>query len=163
MVWWSNSITDVLNQWNQMGVFSYVIPFLLIFAVVFAILEKSKILGENKAVQAIIALAIGLLALQFDYVPTFFATIFPRFGVGIAILLVVIISVALFVEDTKKLAWIGWVVGIGVVIWALTAWNWWGDNFFIGSFLEENFWAIIILGLVVFAVIAIAKGKKSGQ
>ena len=39
------SITDVLNTWADLGVFSYVIPFLLIFAVVYAILEKTKILG----------------------------------------------------------------------------------------------------------------------
>jgi hypothetical protein len=161
MVWWSTSITDVLNMWNQMGVFSYVIPFLLIFAVVFAILEKSKVLGENRAVAAIISLAIGLLALQFDFVPTFFATIFPRFGVGIAVLLVVVLSLGLFVPEAKSMSWIGYTVGIGVVIWAIAAWNFWGDNFMLGDFLGENFWALIILGLVIFAVVMIARKPKA--
>ena len=47
------TITEILNIWNDLGVFSYVIPFLLIFAIIYAILEKSKILGDEKAVSAI--------------------------------------------------------------------------------------------------------------
>jgi len=67
------TITGVLNVWNNMGVFSYVIPFLLIFAVVFAILKKTGILGDdNDGILAIIAVAIGLLSLQFDFVSKFF-------------------------------------------------------------------------------------------
>jgi len=91
----SMTVTDVLNTWDQYGVFSYVIPFLIIFAVVFGILQKSKIFGTEekaKGINAILGLAIGLAALQFDFVSTFFATIFPRFGVGIAILLIFIFS-----------------------------------------------------------------------
>ena len=81
------SITDVLNIWNEMGVFSYVIPFLLIFAVVFAILKKTGMLSsrsadgkgdDNNGILAIISVAIGLLALQFDFVAEFFSIIFPR-------------------------------------------------------------------------------------
>lgn len=161
---WVNSITDVLNQWNSMGVFSYVIPFLLVFAVVFAILEKTKILGENRSVLAIIALAIGLLSLQFDFVPTFFATIFPRFGIGISILIVFLISLGLFMpKDKVEGSWMGYVVGIGVIIWALTTWNWWGDEVGVGSWFNENFWGLIVLALIIFAVVMIAKKPKSGS
>ena len=83
-----NTITDILNQWDQIGVFTYVIPFLLIFAVVFAMLQKTRVLGDNRTVQGIVGVSIGLLALQFDFVSTFFAEIFPRFGVGLAIFLI---------------------------------------------------------------------------
>ena len=90
------TITDVLNSWNDIGVFSYVIPFLLIFAVVYAILQKSGVLGDNKTIDAIVAAAIGLLSLQLDFVATFFAVIFPRFGIGIAIFLVALIFIGFF-------------------------------------------------------------------
>ena len=66
-----DTITEVLNQWADAGVFAYLLPFLFIFAVVFGILNKTKVLGENKGVQATIALALGLLSLQFDYVSNF--------------------------------------------------------------------------------------------
>ena len=93
------TITDILNVWNEMGVFSYVVPGLLIFAVVYAILEKTKLLsGEdggkavhNRPVLAIVSAAVALLSLQLDLVSQFYAVIFPRFGIGLALFLVLII------------------------------------------------------------------------
>ena len=161
---YGTNIADVLNQWADMGVFAYVIPFLLIFAVVFAILHKTKLFGgENRSINAVIAGAIGLLALQFDFVSSFYAEIFPRFGVGLAIFLVLIIALGFFVGDERgKMQWIGWVVGIGVVVWALVNWSTWGDNFpSIGLWIEEYFWSIIVLALVITAIWLVADtGRK---
>ena len=162
-------ITDVLNQWAAAGVFSYVLPFLLIFAVVFGVLAKSKILGENATINAIIALAIGMLSLQFDFVSTFFATIFPKFGIGLAVFLVVILLAGLFYDSEKNkgaFMVIGISVGVAVIIWAFSNWDFWRDQFFIGPWVEENFWTIVILiaiGVIFFLVINSAKsseGKK---
>jgi len=166
MVWYG-SITNILNVWDSMGVFAYVIPFLLIFAVVFAILDKTKVLGDNKSVEAIIAVAIGMLALQFDFVSTFYAEIFPRFGIGLAIFLVLVILIGFFYSDKDgkpdtALRWVGYLTGIGVVVWALTSWPFWAGNFSIGWWLEEYFWPLIILGAVIAVIVVVAKsGDKS--
>ena len=162
---WSATITGVLNQWNEMGVFSYVLPFLLIFAVVYAVLSKIKIFEDNKGVNAVIAAAIGLLSLQFDFVSTFFATIFPKFGVGLAILMFILILMGLAYQGEGKanLKWVGWVAGIGVAIWAIYSWRFWGDELGFGFWIEQNFWALIVLGVIIGAVIAVVKsgGKKA--
>ena len=151
------TITDVLNAWNQFGVFSYVIPFLLIFAVVFAILDKTKILGDkNRPLLAIVSASVGLLALQMDFVSEFFAVIFPRFGIGLSVFLVLVIILGFFFSDSTgkpegAMKWIGWVVGIGVAVWALTSWSdWrgypgWGLNFW----LQDYFWPLIIVAAVI--------------
>ena len=39
----------------------FLLPFLLVFFVVFAILEKTKLLGENKQIHALISFVIGLI------------------------------------------------------------------------------------------------------
>ena len=163
------SITEVLNIWNDIGVFSYVIPFLLIFAVVFAILDKTQMLSgkdsENRWIIAIISVAIGLLSLQFDFVSEFYAVVFPRFGIGLSLFLVILIFLGFFFspKDGEKwsysVAWIGWVVGIGVFIWALSAWDQWSSYSGFGGWFVDNVWALIILGVVI-AVIFIAKGSK---
>jgi len=159
---WQTSITDILNTWAQMGVFSYVIPFLLIFAVVFAILQKTEILGNNKAIMAIISVAVSLIALMNDYVSTFFAELFPKFGVGLAVFLVLIILLGFFFHDKEKnLQWIGWVVGIGVVIWAIANWNSWRDKYSLGLWLEEYFWPLAILGGVIAVIIIVSKSGGS--
>lgn len=146
------TITDVLNIWNEIGVFSYMIPFLLLFAVVFAILEKSEVLGKNKMIMSIVSASIGLLALQFDFVSEFFAVIFPRFGVGIAVFLVLLIMIGFFFPKGNPLGdgqWIGWVVGIGVVLWALSEWDQWSSYSGFGGWFSENIWAIIVLAVLI--------------
>ena len=160
-------ITEVLNLWAELGVFSYVLPFLLIFAVVFAILKKTKILGEdNNAINAIIAIAIGLLALLNDHVPIFFENIFPKFGIGLSIFLVLIILLGFFYHPTKDgehpMKWIGYLTGIGVVIWALTSWDDWGlAGYGISGWLADYFWSLIILAALITVIVVVARNPKA--
>ena len=164
----SVTITDILNQWNEFGIFSYVLPFLLIFAVVFGILQKTKIFGDPtdaKGINAIIALSIGALALLNDHVSIFFANIFPKLGIGLSILLTLIIFLALFSPDlTKKgLPAIGWVLGVGVSLWALTSWDEWGEYANLGIWFNDYFWSILILAVLGLLIFWIVGGKGAGS
>ncbi len=169
------TVTDILNQWNNIGVFSYVIPFLLIFAIVYALLEKTGLLSRtdsnnkpehNKPILAIISVAVALLALQFDMVSVFFAEIFPRFGIGLSIFLVLVILIGFFVgtgtgarHTFEDLGWIGWVTGIGVVIWALSSWDSWTSYGGFGGWFADYIWSLLILGGVI-ALIFWAAGPR---
>lgn len=125
------SIGDVLNRWASLGVFAYVLPFLMIFALVFGILAKSKILGDNPGVNATIALSMGLLALQFDYVSGFYASIFPYAGMGLAVLLVAFILMGLVFKETDNSKWIFF--GIGVVIFLFVLFGTLGNTYWLGG------------------------------
>lgn len=160
------TITDALNAMNDFGVFSYVIPFLLIFAVVYAVLDKTKILGPNNRIMAVISVAIGLLALQFDIVSVFFSVIFPRFGIGLSIFLVILILLGFFFQDFEletKLSWIGWVTGIGVVIWALSSWDDWTGYSGFGGWFSEYIWALLILGGLIAIIITFSMDPVKRQ
>ena len=123
---------DVLNTWADMGVFAYVLPFLMVFALVYGILAKTKILGDNKGVNATIALSFGLLALQFDYVSAFYASIFPYAGMGLAVLLVGLILLGLVSESgARTVNWIWF--GIGVVIFLFVLFASIGDTAWLGG------------------------------
>jgi hypothetical protein len=166
------TITDVLNVWNDIGVFAYAIPFLLIFAVVFAILDKTKMLSsegrDNKWIISLIAISISLLSLQFDFVSEFFARVFPRFGIGLSLFLVILIFLGFFFpeKDGKwgySVAWVGWVVGIGVFIWALASWDEWSAYSGFGGWFVDNVWALIILGIIVAVIAVVASSKKAAD
>ncbi len=169
MVYGVSSIGDVLNTWADLGVFAYALPFLLIFAIVFGILNKSKILGENKGVQATVALAVGLLALQFNYVTTFYEIIFPYAGVGLAVLLVGIIFLGFIVKEgentwvTKVLFGLGVIVFLYIVIGSLSDFAWFGGLGYGFTYA----WPTILAGLILLGVIALIVfgdrlgGKKS--
>lgn len=157
------ALGELFTQWEQIGFFSYLLPFLLIFALVFGILVKVKLFKDNKAVNAIIALVVGLMAVQFDLVSNFFSQIFPMMGVALAIILAFFILVGLFVDpEHPVMTWI--LFGIGAVIFLVVivqaagsfGWSagyWWQDNWvtIIG--------VVIVIALVV-AVIASSSNKQ---
>lgn len=161
------TITEVLNQWADYGVFSYVFPFLILFAVIFAILQKSKIFGDPAAVKnvtainAVVAISIGFLALLNDAVSTFFAALFPKFGIALAIFLVLLILVAFGGGKTDTMSWVGWVLGIGVLIWAWSQWNYvFASDFGINQFFQDYFWGILLLAGIGGLIYWITKGSK---
>jgi len=108
---------NLIATWEQTGVFSFVLPFLLIFAMVFGILTKINLFGENKSINAILALTVGLLSLQFSVVPFFFSEIFPRVGVGLSIILIVLIFTSMFSNpDDKWQMYVVWAISAIIVI-----------------------------------------------
>lgn len=158
---YASSITNVLNIWADAGVFAYLLPALMIFALIFGILSKSRVLGANKGVNAIISLAVALLALQFDYVPNFFATIFPYAGIGLSVLLVALILMGFISGDEDVSKWIffgiGAVIFLFVIGYAFLDFNW------LGRYSGEVWipWIILILiigGAVVAVVLSGGKG-----
>lgn len=164
------TVTDLLNIWAQQGVFAYVLPFLMIFGVVFGVLSKTGILGPNKGVQAIIALAIGGMALQFDYVTRFFESLMPYTGMGIGVVLVALILTGLFLDNENKkiLNWIWF--GVGALVFLVIIFNalsdtaWWtyrGWAFY--DSLPMIILGIIVIGLVLMAILIKPAAAAAGH
>ncbi len=158
------NITYVLQTWYDLGVFHYVIPGLLIFAIVYAILEKTTVLGENKAVNVIIGLSVALLSLQFDFVSSFFATIFPKFGIALSILLVFLLLLSISGRDDGDLEkwyfYIGLAVAVGAVVWAISSWGLFStqyDTWNLGWWIRENFWGLVVAVLVIIAIVLMTR------
>jgi len=145
------TIGNLLSKWEEVGVFAYVLPFLVIFSLIFGILGQMKIFKNNKAVNVIIALAVALMALQFEFVPRFFSEVFPRLGIGLAVLLIVLILLGLFMDPDKPgLIWT--LLGVGVVIVIVVLLNTTGTLGWTAGYWWEDNWSTI-LGLIVFLVI----------
>jgi hypothetical protein len=159
------SVQEMLNTWADKGIFAYVLPFLLVFALIFGILTKSGILGDNKGVNAIIALAAGLLSLVGGYVPDFFQRIFPYTGIALSVLLAAIILLGLFYSE---IGWIKYVIfGVGAIAFLFVVYSSFSDtNTILGGDLWNDYGqalvTLLILGGIIAAVIATANssGKK---
>ena len=120
---------------------------------------------ENRAVTAIIALAVGLMSIQFDVVPKFFSQIFPQFGVAISIILVLLIVIGLFVDPEKP--WLMYVLlGIAAVIVIVVLVQTSGAlGVPVGTWLQNNWGSalttLVIIGVVVgFVIAVISSGKE---
>jgi hypothetical protein len=67
----------------------FILPFLLVFAIVFAVLQKSEILGKGKRqIDAIVALAVGLLVVSVGYATDIITNLMPFLAVGLVVILV---------------------------------------------------------------------------
>jgi len=164
--YYGGEIGNILSQAEQMGVFSYLLPFLLIFAIVNGILSITRLFDSNKSISPIISLTVSLMALQFEFVPRFFAEIFPRLGVGLAIILVLILIMGLF--SPGKEAWFGYIIfGVGTIILitilvqtaGALGWSagfWWYDNW-----ARVAFW--VGFGVIILAILNINKSSSSAE
>ena len=148
-------IGDLFNYWEQAGVFSYVLPFLLIFSIVYVIISKIKIFKDNTTVNGVIALSVGLLAMQYDMVPIFFAELFPRVGIGLSIILAILILLGLFIDPRQKIMmWGLFVVGLLIVIAVLYDTTQFALGYYLYYALDPQilswiFFAVIILIIIL--------------
>lgn len=166
----SGEIGLVLQQWAQVGVFTYVIPFLLIFAIIYAILEKIHIFSENKGVNAVISMSIALLSLTFPgygsfagqpFVPGFFSIIFPQLGVGLAILITALILLGVFVPlgtDWNKdwgnyvLLLVGIITFLTILFNTFSGFNLFG---FGSSYIWQVYGNSIIAGIILIIILVL--------
>ncbi len=85
------------------GIFTdYILPFLLVFTLIFAILDRTKILGEGKRqINAIVALVVGLFLISFTYARDIVVNLMPVLAVAAVVLLVFMLLTAWVRGDAK--------------------------------------------------------------
>ena len=108
------------------------LPFILIFVICFALLEKSKLLGEGVSrVDALVSLAVGFLAVSLPYSRDVIVELMPWLGVGIASLFVFFVLYS-FIAGDKMMEelWIKYILlglvsvfSIGVIFYVTGFWD----------------------------------------
>ena len=153
----------------------FILPFLLVFFIIFAILEKTKLLGEGKKqLNALISFVIGLI---------FVSVLYPTLVVSNLILFLTIALVSIFViliiwgfvfgdikDGFKPETWMKVVLAIVAGIAFIVAIVWatgFADN--LGGFLFNQSWSgsfwtnfsFIIVIAIALALILSQKAKSS--
>ncbi len=105
---------------------NFVYPFFIIFLLVYALLEKTKLLGEkNKQVNAIFAFIVGLI---------FVSVAYPKMVVGNLILFLTVGLVVVFV---------------GLLLWGMATGNELKDGTNLGGNYKKAMTAVVIIALVI--------------
>ncbi len=120
---------NVLREWYEFGLLDVIIPFVLVFTIVYAILQKTRVLGSTKDgkpknnINAMLAFVVGftvIATLQIVNVITILSQYFVL--ATIAITLVVIIAALMGIKSWKKTKLpliIGSVITLIIAIYAL--------------------------------------------
>jgi hypothetical protein len=156
--------------WISSFLGTMLLPFLLIFVVVFAILQKSKILGDGKAqMDAMVAFVIGLILIGFPQPRDIVVALMPWIAVGVAVILVFLILYGFVAGDLsgdKMPEWIKTGVAIlaviftaGVVLYVTGLGVMLKDLFSVGS--NSGFWTDVIVAILVIGAMAwVVLGSK---
>lgn len=160
-------IGTILAQWESAGIFEFVFPLLLIFALVFGILQKTKIF-DNKNINLVIAFVIGFMAIRLEFVRVVFSEITARGAVGVLILVMMLILVSMFIvgKETEK----GWYVTFSIiaaiifVVIVIQSFNFYGfglGNYMGGDFIAWIVGAVILIGVIV--ALTLGSGEKDAK
>jgi hypothetical protein len=154
---------NALQKLADVGLFSYGLPFLLIFALLYGIITSLKIFKDNNAISGIISLSVALMALQFDFVPRFFEQIFPRLGIGLIIILVVMILLGFFAPLDSWMNYIYLAIGaIVLIVILITTSNQLGYYGQFGWWLKDN-WLLLVILLIGTILIAVMLNNDKGK
>lgn len=149
-------------------------PFVLVFTVIFAVLQKTEILGKGKRqIDALVAASIALITVSFGYATGVIVSIVPFLAVGAVVILIFMLlyGMAFGIGDhnTKmnqriKVA-IAICAAIGVVVVTLMAtggWDWISEWFNTGdrNSLVAN---VLVVGLILVAFVVVLFGDKASE
>ena len=171
---------DFIGSLERVGFVDVLLPFLLVFTIIFAILEKTKILGEGKrnmnvGIALIFALIVviphvtGNFPAGYDPVQIINAAL-PSVSLVIIAIVSLMILVGVFAHD--RLLWgmtaPGWIGLVSIVIIAFifgSAAGWWQVGFldWLDSIFGSDVIAVIIMILVFGVIIAFVTGGGEAE
>ncbi len=149
-----------------------VLVFLLVFTLVFAVLQKSKILGDGKSqIDALIALAIGLMVVTVGYATSLIRQLVPFLAVSLVIILVFLLLVGIFFKAGEFKLSAGVITAFGILAFiavVIAVISFTGNWAFIGEYVSgtrggqvfSNVVLLVVVGAAVWIVIKFAGDSK---
>lgn len=166
---------SLINILNYFGIFNILLPFLLIYAIMYGILMRTKIFGdpfsqnqnEAKAARTIISLvsaSVAFLVISSINFITTLKTMIPYFILYIIVLFMLILSISIFYlpegqfgEDYKRIR--GKVLIVALIIFIIVTLNFFGlltpsISSSVSNALSQ--YQDLIAGIVIFALLILA-------
>ena len=163
----SPNFSNVAYYFQQYGVLDFLLPFILVFTIVFAVMQKTKILGDKKNFNVIIAFVLALLfvvphvigtyPLGYDPVAVMNASLPSISLVSVAAIMLLLLLGIFGKGFSQKAAPIVALVSVGFVIYifgaSLNLWNgpynvfyWWTPD------VTELVIVLLVFGLIVWFI-----------
>ena len=153
---------EAIKFMEEYGFYDVVLPFLLVFTLVFATLQKIKIFGkESRKYNALIALALALMFTAATNLVEALNKYLPIIGVTLAAFLGIMLLLGMFgiKGESQGAKILGWVITGGVIL--AIGFNYLSNLKGVSSIykiLGEHAINIIIFGVIIGIIIAVIKG-----
>ncbi len=161
---------NILAQMEDMGVFNIILPFLLVFAITFAILEKVKIFGDKRQINGIIAAILGILVARNQYVVGIINRFLPNISLFMVVILMFLLLFGIFSGEYKgfkgSLLGLAMIFSIIFVVWSLTA-DFVGERFelpnWLYGFSDDTQAAVLLIAIFVIVIWYVTKGPPTAD
>ena len=167
-----NFRSDFIDVLDDYGVYDIVIPFLLVFTIVFAFLQKTAILGKDKAgkphskYNMIVALVMAIVSIRIPLVVQIFQNALPKVGITVIAILMVFILVSMFTgKDGLGIPMGGWMRSVILIAPALAV-----AYYFLSEiypyfpylyFISDNIQTIIIIAVFAMLIFFITSDEDA--
>lgn len=111
-----------VSNLNQLGFFGFLLPWVFVFAITFGLLAKSKVLGEDLRIIAVVSMVAGFFVMGFGgpFLANFFVNSFGMAAVVLAGILIIVLFMAMsgigIDAIAKSKATLVAVIAIGIII-----------------------------------------------
>ena len=178
-------IRNTIEFFVELGIYDVILPFLLVFAIIYAILDKTKILGtENyegveipkKNINAMVAFVMGFLVVVSKQLVSTINKALANVVLLLILLVMFLLLIGLFYKKDEEVALTGgWRTAfmisilISIILIFFDAiptrsgdmnWLQWGWNWVVNNWSGNAFGSIVLLILVIVLIIFITWDKK---
>ncbi len=161
------SFYNVASYFQAYGIMDILLPFILVFTIVFAVMQKTKILGDKKQFNVVIALILGLLfvaphiggtyPLGYDPVQVMNETLPSISLVSVAAIMLLILmgifgtgfaAAATPIIALASLGFVIYIFGSSLHLWngPYDAFSWWSPE------ITELMIVLLIFGLIIWFI-----------
>ena len=107
---------------SGLNFFMPVFSFLFVFIIIYALLFKTKVLGESKFILSLVSFIISIIFMSFSSLDLYVQTIIPWFVVLVVVVFFVLMLGMFTSKDWIPKSWLGWViVGVLILIFLIAA------------------------------------------
>src|SRR3990167_1636272 len=159
-------------QLQGFGLYEFVLPFLLVFTIVFAILEKIRIFGTRPNVEpktninAVVALVIGLFFVNNFIIISRLNYFLPKICLFIIILIMTLVLFGILGANVEKglgpiLVFVGAIASVIFIYWSLAPIL---DIDFLVPFWVQIYWTtLLVLAIIIIIIFAVIGGGGGNQ
>lgn len=179
----ASQFREVIDFLNNIGIFDVVLPFLLVFTVVFALLERTKVFGveeiegkkyTKKNLNSVAAFVIAFLVVASSRLVEIITEVSSKFVVLLFLIVLFLLLVGSFFKEESYGVFLekgGWrstfmiIVFVGLAFIFLDALDMLGNifDFLKGTDRGEIVGSVLLLGLIIFFIVYVTQGKESHQ
>ena len=113
----ATSFADIITYLEDVGFYEVALPFLLIFTIIFAILQKVKIFGEHsKNFNSIVALAMAFFVVRSAPIIEVMNAFLPKISLLALLIIVTLLLVGIIMAPKENAGFTGWFAGLAMLL-----------------------------------------------